>query len=240
MGIFINPAACGPNVVLAISGIVEIRLKGRRILRRQVNYNRIDGGGPVPLRDLSFECSPFTDGAQTYVITLTGIGGSALRPGVRNPVPVLPPLRGGRRTARLACPTTADRQDAEVRAWRRLGLYNPATGAFRTSGGPSDILRGVIGRQLPFRSPRGVWNAHHIVPAREPSLSVRIVQAGAFRCRVYPNQSANGVWLRARGAREGTKLYRSMPSDRARTWHPLTYGESSEEYFRRLSASLVG
>jgi hypothetical protein len=73
-------------------------------------------------------------------------------------------------------------------------------------------------------------------------LDIRLAQAGAFRCLLYPNGLRNGTWLRSYKAWNGSEPYDNLTEQqRHRQWHPLTYfNRWKEDCFVRLRRTLVG
>lgn len=98
--------------------------------------------------------------------------------------------------------------------------------------------------------PAGAYDAHHVIPLKDfpeapTSLAERrrrAVAAGAFRCHLYPNEAANGIYLRAPEFVRGSAAYERLPeggTGRRRQWHRLAHGRYSDRYQDRLRQALV-
>lgn len=197
---------------------------------------------------MRFHCRPRTDARRSYVAETIGFEGAVMTP--QGPRAILAKRIPAQVIIDLTCPTQAERQNAEIDAWNRLISYNPVTRNFSTTDDPGDFAREVLGRAIRGDrpdGPRGSLDAHHIVPLRDmppdlpgPDRRLRAVFAAAFRCHLYPNEAANGVYLRSAAAVRGGSVYKQLDGDGGRRqWHPLTQHKHRDAYLDRLRAAFV-
>ncbi len=243
VGFDLDPAACSFGLTaLFQSGQLRVTQAstGRVMFTGDVQYTPHPGDRILHLR---WPCTPTMDGLQNYEVKIVvSDGGEAWDVALNRPEP-LKPARPSTRTVHLRCPTTTERQTFEYRAWKALGRYNPKTR--RLLRDAPNVSARILGQNIsnlqPF-NPGGAWDAHHLIPWGDPAGELRLVQAGAFRCGMYPNDVRNGVWLRNAGYWNGRSAYTQLHApDNEREWHPLTYyGRFKHGYFDRLRDDLVG
>ena len=247
-----RPGYCrGGELILVMSGRAKMEARvtprpEKPLINRRLTY--------VPGRnnqELTFPCEEDLDGVQNYVASFPGgFSGTAQVASKRKPPEPFAPRpenKNQRFYFSLPCPTTAERQRRERDAWRYLAGYDPVAKFDSTSTSVRgrvaygrSVLRGALADELP-KGPSLAWQAHHIIPLRDLTDNGLVVVAAAFRCRLYPNLRANGVYLRARPYRKGSRKFFEIPDleDRLRTWHPFTTGRYLESYFANLRRELV-
>ena len=81
--------------------------------------------------------------------------------------------------------------------------------------------------------PKGDWQAHHIIPIKDPNAYV--AQAIAWTCGIRPNDGINGVWLRGPKLKRGTPGYKKLPASlKRRTYHGDTTGGSNAVRYAQI------
>ena len=231
------------SAVMSVTNLVSRR---EVIPRTKVSYTVVSS----PHRELRFPCDADLDGTSRYLLRSTNQKGFAVDPPTRQiPVPKPVPIRYDPVDLvelKIRCPDTNARQLNELAAWQELAGYNPVTGVSTTQLDPENfartVLRAALRTEFPS-GPRTAWEAHHIIPLKDYTVGGRVVVTSAFRCKLYPNIRANGVYLRSPDAARGTELYREIldPKDRRRTWHPFTQNRNDylADYFNRMRRIFV-
>lgn len=244
-------AVCGTKgVITVMQGVATLTqlATGRRLAGpRSISYLNIPGTSKDPLNgvgELRFDCRPSLDAWRSYLVSSPGFQGALTRPDGRQ-APILPRREPTTIIVRLRCPNTYQRHEYEIDAWNDLAGYDPSTRFL--SSVPSDRAKVSYARQLLRRKiigelpggPGQAWQAHHIIPLRDMTDNGHVVVPAAFRCKLYPNEVGNGVFLRARPYRKGTDRYEQIPErDRKITWHPLTQRPYLDDYFRAVRIAL--
>ncbi|MBV9309544.1 MAG: AHH domain-containing protein [Solirubrobacterales bacterium] len=81
--------------------------------------------------------------------------------------------------------------------------------------------------------PHGDWQAHHIIPIKDPNAYV--AQAIAWKCGIRPNDGINGVWLRGPKLKRGTPGYKRLPASlKRRVYHGDTTGGSNAVRYAQI------
>ena len=261
-----RPTPAGPPDLIVKAAVrMELRVNSDRgaILNRKVDLNYKSASAARPLRQADFRCRPATDGntdvnrdgngIRRVTLKLISLRGTTFLTDPRIPraerlVPIIPGEQKLSFTVR--CPSTEKRRDYEEAAWRELWGYNPRTGTTTSSPDTKKAGRRILRArllkegELPKSGGKSAWEAHHIVPIAEKPRdrrgyeAFRLVVPGAFRCHLYPNELADGVFLRQRRWQRETDRWKKLSSrDQRRQWHPLTLQRFSGQYFRRLQNS---
>jgi hypothetical protein len=250
-----------PAIIDAATASYDLHVDNRngpRVLSNVIL--RYDGVHPQQnTTETHFACAPESDGNQRiapngigsrrFLLTTAGLRGSVTSTtrDYTAEVPLIP--AADQVLLRLQCPSTAKRHDFEIAAWQDLAGYNPLTRNRTTSSRPERSARRILAAAIaPDRpsGPPGAWDAHHIIPLRDTppdNSDSRLVIPGAFRCHLYPNEAANGTWLRNRAyqydAEPGSPYRRLDRRERRRQWHPLTQAPFLALYFHRLQQALI-
>ena len=143
------------------------------------------------------------------------------------------------------CPNAATRRLRELAGWSALLAHRPGDDPYETKEStPRAELRRSLGSQ-PYAKAgtKNAWQAHHTVPSSQPGAND--MRELLFRCRIHPNQAANGVYLRGSGLLKGKDAYIDLVKhddnhDTAlhkRAYHGDTFGR---DYVSRLRSRYLG
>jgi hypothetical protein len=171
-----------------------------------------------------YTCGRPATGATRFEVVAQGETLAGLEPGDPPKPAIYRLVPDGRPLPRMTCPSDKDYRDHEAVAWRHLSKTPFDCGSFdanirhtcwenERSSDPGYFLASTLKANInpsnrnssPPAWPKyssgvsvGGWDAHHVIPARESFAAAALAQSIGFRCHIHPNQTTNGIYLRAR------------------------------------------